>query len=176
MYDATGEVGYFNEAKNLIPEILEYEKHINDKFQDFVPSGTLLTQFGYGSIAGLGSLSLILASEERNLDEDKQNVIDELKGAFAREADRLIKVINKSGYSCSMVSDDFIWGSNQGYCDDKYAAKTVVNPGESFIYLSDAGEWLDFSEAKEKLESTAATSYFSYDNFPIKLFASIDKK
>ena len=157
MYDATGEVGYFNEAKNLIPEILEYEKHINDKFQDFVPSGTLLTQFGYGSIAGLGSLSLILASEERNLDEDKQNVIDELKGAFAREADRLIKVINKSGYSCSMVSDDFIWGSNQLLL--KYAMVLIVADYKHGRFINEAINQIHYLLGVNALGLSYVTGY-----------------
>ena len=61
-------------------------------------------------------------------------------------------------------------------CDDSYAAVAVVNPGESYIYLNESNTWKDFAEIKEKLENMdGATSYYAYDNFPIKLYASIVK-
>lgn len=58
---------------------------------------------------------------------------------------------------------------------DEYAAVGVVNPGESFIYLVENDEWWDFSEIKNIIESDAEGpgSYLSYDNFPIKVYASI---
>ena len=66
---------------------------------------------------------------------------------------------------------------NAQLCADNYAAKGVVNPGESFIYLENDDTWWDFSELKKILESdeSSPTSYLTYDNFPIKAYASIDR-
>lgn len=61
-----------------------------------------------------------------------------------------------------------------GLCNDDYEARAVVNSGESYIYLAGPDEWWDFAEVKEMLEAMdGATSYLTYDNFPIKAYASI---
>jgi len=89
-----------------------------------------------------------------------------------------VLTIQKANGSClfSVGSEYNEKGYEAGYTDDAYAARGVVNPGESYIYLSDDEKWWDFAEVKKILEeSDGATSYLTYDNFPIKAYASILK-
>ena len=82
-----------------------------------------------------------------------------------------------AGYLISVGCEYNKKAFNAHLCEDTYAAKGVVNPGESFIYLENDGIWWDFSELKNILESdeSSPTSYLTYDNFPIKAYASIDQ-
>mgnify|MGYP003311109331 CR=1 FL=1 len=61
------------------------------------------------------------------------------------------------------------------YCEDQYYATGIVNKGESFLILDD-NTAIDFADAKQRLETMdGPTSFLSFDNFPIKAYASIIK-
>ncbi len=65
-------------------------------------------------------------------------------------------------------------GFDAGYCFDSYAAKAVVNPGESYVFLPESGTWVDMSEILASLEGEGGSfEYLAYDNFPIKAYASL---
>ena len=81
---------------------------------------------------------------------------------------------NNDQYFLSVGSEWNKKGYDNKLCDDKYYAVGVVNKGESFVILEN--QVIDFADLKEKMENLdGPTSYLSYDNFPIKLYASIDK-
>ena len=83
---------------------------------------------------------------------------------------------DSSGYLLSVGSEFNQKGFDAGYCDDNYAAKAVVNSGESYVYIANDDLWLDFADIKSALESMdGASSFLTYDNFPIKSYASIER-
>lgn len=87
-----------------------------------------------------------------------------------------VAVSQKNGeqYFLSVGSEWNRKGYERNLCDDKYYANGVVNQGESFVILEN--QVFDFADLKHKMEHLEGpTSYLSYDNFPIKLYASIDK-
>ncbi len=60
------------------------------------------------------------------------------------------------------------------FCDDSYGANAVVNANESFIYFPDTDKWFDFKDIKDEIEQMdGPASFLSYDNFPIKIYASL---
>ena len=66
-------------------------------------------------------------------------------------------------------------GYDNELCSDNYYAKGVINESESYIYLPDTDEWFDFKDIKKEVEHMdGPTSFLTYDNFPIKLYASLD--
>ncbi|MCQ2795745.1 MAG: lectin like domain-containing protein [Bacilli bacterium] len=79
-----------------------------------------------------------------------------------------------NNYFLSVGSEWNKKGYDNNLCDDKYYAVGVVNKGESFVILEN--QVFDFADLKQKMEEMdGPTSFLSYDNFPIKLYASIDK-
>ena len=85
-----------------------------------------------------------------------------------------VAITQKKGnqYFLSIGSEWNKKGYDNKLCDDKYYAVGVVNKNESFVLLEN--QVIDFSDLKTKLESLdGATSYVTYDNFPIKLYASL---
>lgn len=81
---------------------------------------------------------------------------------------------DKQQYFLSIGSEWNKKGYDSKLCDDKYYAVGVVNKNESFIILEN--QVIDFADLKLKMENLdGPTSYISYDNFPIKLYASIGK-
>ena len=86
-----------------------------------------------------------------------------------------VAIMQKSGdqYFLSIGSEWNKKGYDNNLCDDKYYAVGVVNKGESFVILEN--QVYDFADIKQKVENLdGPTSYLTYDNFPIKLYASID--
>ena len=85
-----------------------------------------------------------------------------------------VAVTQKSGdkYFLSVGSEYNEKGYLSKLCDDEYFAKGVVNKNESFVILEN--QVFDFADLKQKMEGMdGPTSFLSYDNFPIKLYASI---
>lgn len=85
-----------------------------------------------------------------------------------------VSIIQKNGeqYFLSIGSEWNKKGYDNKLCDDKYYAVGVVNKQESFVILEN--EVIDFASLKQELENLdGPTSYITYDNFPIKLYASI---
>lgn len=66
---------------------------------------------------------------------------------------------NHDGYDHKMTIDD-------------YFCKAIVNPGESYFYTASDGKWTDFAEVKRQLEASEEGKYYTYDNFPIKAYAT----
>lgn len=82
--------------------------------------------------------------------------------------------LGRDGYLLSIGSEFNQKGFDAGYCDDNYAAKGVVNSKESYIYLADEDTWWDFADVLEIFKANGgAADYLTYDNFPIKGYASI---
>ena len=85
-----------------------------------------------------------------------------------------VAIMQKNGdqYFLSIGSEWNKKGYDNKLCDDKYYAVGVVNKQESFVILEN--EVIDFASLKQELENLdGPTSYITYDNFPIKLYASI---
>ena len=85
-----------------------------------------------------------------------------------------VSITQKNGeqYFLSIGSEWNKKGYDNKLCDDKYYAVGVVNKQESFVILEN--EVIDFASLKQELENLdGPTSYITYDNFPIKLYASI---
>lgn len=87
-----------------------------------------------------------------------------------------VAITQKNGdkYFLSVGSEYNLNGYLNELCDDQYYAVGVVNKGESFVCIDD--KVLDFSDIKQKVEGLdGPTSYLSYDNFPIKIYSSLNQ-
>lgn len=93
MYEATGERKYYK-------DILKYRDEL-DKLND----KAVFTYFGWGPVAGLGALSIMLKN-------DKDDLHDQMNECFINEADRLCDVALGNGFNLCMRAEDFFWGSN----------------------------------------------------------------
>ena len=51
-----------------------------------------------------------------------------------------------------------------------YYSKGIVNPGESYIYLDELGQWADFADVVTYLKDSDDFSGFDFDNFPVKAY------
>ncbi|MBE5824045.1 MAG: glycoside hydrolase [Butyrivibrio sp.] len=101
LYEATGEKSYYHDAVDQKRKAGDYgEKHAGFGFQ-----GDYLTCLGWAEVAGLGSLSILLAGDGSDLEK-------ELRTRYESEADRLVKVASENGFGIPMLAEDYIWGSN----------------------------------------------------------------
>jgi len=57
-----------------------------------------------------------------------------------------------------------------------YYCKGIVNPGESFIYMEEAGGWTDWSEVIQEFQNTVEMAFLDFDNFSIKGYSSYENK
>ncbi len=51
-----------------------------------------------------------------------------------------------------------------------YYSVGVVNPGESYFYAEEAGDWTDFSDVVAAIQEDPEYTDYVYDNFPIKAY------
>ncbi|MDO5328937.1 MAG: lectin like domain-containing protein [Coriobacteriia bacterium] len=82
------------------------------------------------------------------------------------------KVHNGGPYIMSCWYDCNHDGYDKKMTIDDYFCKAIVNPGESFVYTASDGKWTDFASLKSELEKTEKGKYYTYDNFPIKAYAT----
>lgn len=101
LYEVTGEEKYFKDALFQKDRNILFDKEAKFKLYQ----GKVLTCLGWGEVAGLGGLSLLLKDGEDSLTK-------EIKKDFFDEADRLCDNANKNGFGLCMAAKDFIWGSN----------------------------------------------------------------
>ena len=93
-YEATGDKKYYEEALLL-----------RDRLLDKGYKNNVFTFLGWGEVAGLGSLSLLLKGEENDLYKLSLE-------SFLSESERLCNVSDDNGFGLCMRKEDFIWGSN----------------------------------------------------------------
>lgn len=130
LYEATGEKKYYEEALKQKPLIEAYDS--GDAFKEY--TGGIFTCLGWGDVAGLGSLSLILK------DDDSQLCVF-AKECFLREADRLCKNAKTNGFGLCMLKENFIWGSNMELLKYLMVLTTanILDPQERFVNTITAG-------------------------------------
>lgn len=68
--------------------------------------------FGWTDVSGFASLCILTDSED-----NASSLRSHYKDAVIREADRLLTLIDRSGYALAMENDDFVWGSNMVVCN-----------------------------------------------------------
>lgn len=71
------------------------------------------TDFGWTDISGMASLC-VLTDPQNHFGNDLHN---EYRTLVLKEADRLLKLQERSGYDLAMEPDDFVWGSNMVVCN-----------------------------------------------------------
>lgn len=101
LYEVTGEEKYYKDALFQKERNVLFDKEATFKLYQ----GKVLTCLGWGEVAGLGGLSLLLK-------DGKDSLTKEIKKDFFDEADRLCDNANKNGFGLCMEAKDFIWGSN----------------------------------------------------------------
>ncbi len=92
MFAATGDEKYLNKAKELL--VYDFPR----------------TEFGVGSIGGLGALAYLTSG--RATENDK--LAEAFKSMFLGQARRLKWLADRSGYMAAMDERDYGWGSNMG--------------------------------------------------------------
>lgn len=101
LYEVTGEEKYYKDALFQKERNVLFDKEAKFKLYQ----GKVLTCLGWGEVAGLGGLSLLLK-------DGKDSLTEEIKKDFFDEADRLCDNADKNGFGLCMAAKDFIWGSN----------------------------------------------------------------
>ena len=101
LYEATGEYKYREDALLQKEKVLEFDRNADKKGYQ----GDVLTCLGWAEVAGLGALSILLKN-------DGDDLYDQVKESFVREADRLVGNAKENGFDLCMKKEDFIWGSN----------------------------------------------------------------
>ncbi|QFJ54468.1 glycoside hydrolase family 9 protein [Pseudobutyrivibrio xylanivorans] len=146
MYEVTGDKKYYEDACALIPAIKAHDK--SDTPKEY--HGNIFTCFGWGDVAGFGSLSLILKGEKNELTELA-------RASFLDEANRLCKHAMTNGFGLCMLKEDFIWGSNMELL--KYMmVLTVANklePKAEFVNTITAG--LDYLLGCNSMDTSYVT-------------------
>ena len=130
LFEATGEKKYYDEALKQKPLIEAYDK--SDAFKEY--TGDIFTCLGWGDVAGLGALSLILK-------DDGSELCEFAKESVRGEAERLCQNAKTNGFGLCMLKENFIWGSNMELL--KYMmVLTVANtlaPQDKFVNAITAG-------------------------------------
>lgn len=108
----TGGYGQWDDSSNRFWACCEMfaltgDRKYSDKAIMLMDKHFPLTEFGYTETGGLGALSYMLCT--RNKDE---GVCSKMKYEFIRTARNLQKLSDNSGYGAAMSLRDFWWGSN----------------------------------------------------------------
>ena len=101
LYEATSEGGYYQDALEQKSKLEAFDKVATHKLYQ----GDVLTCLGWGDVAGLGGLSLLLKKEDNALTLAARE-------SFVNEAKRLTENAERNGFNLCMERKDFIWGSN----------------------------------------------------------------
>ena len=101
LYEVTGDKKYYDEALKQKPLIEAYDK--GDAFKEY--TGDIFTCLGWGDVAGLGLLSLLLKADDSEL-------VCFAHERILKEAERLCKNATTNGFGLCMLKENFIWGSN----------------------------------------------------------------
>ena len=113
LYSLTGEKQYHEKLLGLADDVM-------------------LTAFGYGEIGGLGALSYMLCSYDKN-----EALADKIRSAFAQDAAKLRDISDKSGYGSAMDMGDYHWGSNMTLMKNAMvmAADDIINGSDNKEYV-----------------------------------------
>ena len=101
LYEATGKNEYYADAVLQRERLKAFDSTAKFKLYQ----GEVFTALGWGDVAGLGCLSLLLAG-------DSIKISEEVKRYFLDEANRLCNNGARNGFGLCMDKKDFIWGSN----------------------------------------------------------------
>lgn len=98
-------------------EMLRIDPEHADSYLPYIKEYTAApitkTDFGWTDVSGLGTLALLFDPAATC----GQELISSYKEALFKEADRLLAVMNTSGYHLAMEAEDFVWGSNMVVCN-----------------------------------------------------------
>lgn len=89
---------------------------------EYINSDIAKTDFGWTDVAGFTLLTVLTDEKNHAGDEVSKILLTEL----FKEVERLLGIMDKSGYNIAMESDDFVWGSNM----------VVTNRGMQFIFAA----------------------------------------
>ena len=101
LYEATGKKNYYDDALIQRDKLKNFDEVTKFKLYQ----GGVFTTLGWGDVAGLGCLSLILLG-------DTVSISAEVNKYFTDEANRLCDIAKRNGFGLCMDKKDFIWGSN----------------------------------------------------------------
>ena len=130
LYEATGKKDYYADALLQRERLKSFDSVTKFKLYQ----GEVFTTLGWGDVAGLGCLSLLLMGDEINISQ-------EVNKYFLDEAERLCNNGKRNGFGLCMDKKDFIWGSNMELL--KYLMVLTVaddiSPREEYKKAIDAG-------------------------------------
>ena len=130
LYEATGDKDYYADALLQKERLKAFDSVTKFKLYQ----GGVFTALGWGDVAGLGCLSLLLPGNDLSISE-------EIKKYFLDEADRLCGNGKRNGFGLCMDKKDFIWGSNMELL--KYLMVLTVadgiSPRDEYKKAIDAG-------------------------------------
>lgn len=88
-------------------------KAYRDMLEMYVFSDIPKTDFGWTDVSGFAMLAC-LTDESHSAGKQVETV---LKDALFEEVERLLKIMQSSGYKLALKKEDFVWGSNMVICN-----------------------------------------------------------
>jgi len=134
LYRCTGEAKYLEEAKAIFDNL------------------TVTTEYGWADISGFAAWALLeneLITGRTDLcNSDSHDLEASFKMAYRdallAEADRVLTIINASGYRVDLLPDDFIWGSNMVVLNRAMLLSTVYLLENKKEYLDATVHQMDY--------------------------------
>lgn len=123
-----------------VTEMLRIDPDNAEKYmpylKEYTAASVTKTDFGWTDVSGLGSLALLFDPACTC----GQELIDDYKAVLFKEADRLLEIMNSSGYHLAMKADDFVWGSNMVVCNRGmlFILAALLSDGEKAAAYKDA--------------------------------------
>ena len=140
MYEATGD-------KKYREDIIKYRDELN-KLGD----KRIFTYLGWGPVAGLGSLSIILKNDGDDINKD-------INERFINEADRLAEVASTNGFNLCMRPDDFFWGSNMELLKFLMVATVAKGIKDDARYADVIGSGIDYLLGCNSMDTSYVTGH-----------------
>lgn len=143
-------------------ELLRSDEEINPAYSEMLKklvfSDINKTDFGWTDVSGFTLLSSLFDPAHRA----GEKIERELHTALFTEADRLLNILNKSGYLLAMKPEDFCWGSNMVVCNRSMLliAASLLSDGEKAnTYRQAAMEHLHYLLGRNALSVSYVTGY-----------------
>lgn len=127
------------------------------RFISYSSSSVGKVDFGWADVSGFASLTLLMDSAHC-----AGSLEDEYKQIVLKEADRLVKLQQESGYDLAMAPDDFVWGSNMVVCNRSILLilAALISEGEkASTYQTAALEQLHYLLGRNALDVSYVTGH-----------------
>ncbi|AOZ93110.1 glycoside hydrolase family 9 protein [Paenibacillus crassostreae] len=113
------------------------------------------TNLGWADMGGYGTIAYFLHGEQQGV----ESVYNALKGEWLQEADRLVEQCSQDGYSISLRTEDYIWGSNMLVMNNAMLLLIAYHVQKDAKYESCALDHLHYLMGRNVLDISYVTGF-----------------